>query len=241
VAKKQSDRWCHVTPLFLFAGIVEQGGLHCGTDLEKTGFPRRDSSRNDDNRPIAALDGCRAADCVLLFTSPMPPLLSDKIRGRTKHWKAYPHVVVHFPAAVCLAAAGRKVFGSGDNVGRSLGSGEAPDVRSYTSYIAVHRAGVEEVMIRADSLPGRTLAITHAACVECFSSEDQLIVTEHLRRTGVQLTVVLTEKSGYIAAQSQPPGSEFLQLTDDFYNAVWSGDKQRQAELMAELARRCFD
>jgi hypothetical protein len=241
MARRPNDVWYHVTPLFLFASIVRHGGLRCGTDVAQDGLPRRASSKDDDDQPTEALNGARPADCILLFTSSLPPLLRSKIESRKGAWKAFPHVVIHFAAPACMNAANRRIYGSIGNVGRTIRAGETLQIAPYTRYTDVYSDSVQEVMIHADNLSNRLLPLNTATCVECFSPADREIVAKYLGASSITLTALLSEKRKYVDAQSQPPADNFLKLTREFYEAIRSKDECRQQSLMEQLANLCFD
>src|SRR5947209_4317237 len=129
--------WFHVTPLFLLPSILASGGLRCGADLAASRSPRRRSSRQYDEVPLAALGEQTPADCIMLFGSRTAArLLYDKIKGRPRSdqpWKAFPHIRLDFSPERCLALAGGKVYGSLDNVGRVLRGGGQPRIQVYKS------------------------------------------------------------------------------------------------------------
>lgn len=235
------DEWYHVTPLFLLGSVLRTGGLRSGSDLDSSQSPRRQSSREDDDQPLASLNEARPADCVMLFTKATPPLLRNKMESRGGRWKAFPHVVIHFSSARCLKTAGGTVFGSTENVGRTLRSGGTPDIRSYTSYTALRRSGVQEVMIPAASLPDRTLPIAAATQVCCFSNVDQQIAARLAAAFRIDLAVTLKSKQRYAEAQAESPGSEYIEMTASYCDALLDCNEQRCDELLLVLSRRCFD
>lgn len=235
------DQWYHVTPIFLLGNILRHGGLQSGSDLDSSASPRRESSRADDDMPVEALGGIRPADCIMFFTTANPPLLRSKMASRGGRWKAFPHIVIQFSAAQCLAHSGGAVFASTDNVGRTLRRGETPDVRRFTSYIALYRSGAREVLIPASSLPDRTMPISAATKVQCFSAGDCDIINEQLNTCQLPIPVDLVVKHRYVQAQSEPPASAYLENTKLLYAAYSAGEHERYRQLMTLLSRECFD
>lgn len=245
-------QWFHVTPLFLLPRILADGGLRCGADLDEADSPRRASSRDDDDRPVAALGGQRPSDCVLLFRTRMSPLLDEKIRGTRKPgraWNAYPHARLEFSASECLEVAGGKVYGSVGNVGRTLRRGECPIIAVYDSVEAVTTARVEEILLAAGTLKRRILPLGALRRITVFSRAEQALVQQHLEweTTRKELVVALDLKDGqprypkYAESQEDGPGRKFLRLTRELYEAIWNNDAERQATLIEQLSEACFD
>lgn len=237
--------WYHVIPLFLLPDLLTVGGFRCGRDLSAAGSPRRSSSRKDDDTPVNALGGRAPSEFVMLFRNRASPLLDEKIRGtRTPGvaWRAYPHVRFALSAERCLTSAGGMVFGSPNNVGRTLRKGLQPVAKPYTSPARLEADGVEEILIDAGRLPEGRIPLTAVEFVDAFSDADAGLVADHLGRIGVRLKVCIDPKKGkYAAGQRVHPGADFLNLTRRYYEAVWSGDGDRQRSLRLELQTSCFD
>ncbi len=237
-------QWYHVTPLFLLPGILKSGGVKCGADLQAEGLPRRPSSRDEDDKLLNQLGDRRPSDCVLLFTTPFPPLLKDKLaktRQRAVVWKAYPHALLCFCSAACLKAADYRVFGSPVNVGRALRSGGTPEIKRYRSYLNVASAKVQELLIPADCLEGRMLSLSSLRGIKCFSPADMEILQTHLRSNGHNIPVEVEQQPQYVEGQSQPPGAEFLEWTKQLYEAMQTGNEEKEKVLLSKLALTCFD
>lgn len=235
------ESWYHVTPLFSLPKIIDAGGLRCGADVEKDGLPRRHSSRHDDDQIVSGFGGLRASDCVLVFTNSSPPLLRSKIENRTGEWKAFPHVLMHFSAAACMKTANWSVFGSKENIGRTIRKGNVPGITKYSSYIAVFRSAVQEVVIPAGNLPGRLLPLHALQRVECFSPADQAILVEFFEEAQVNFEVKLTHKQKYVDAQSQPRSGRFLEMTKEYYTAFSKKNVEQCEQILRRLSDECFD
>ena len=239
---KAPPRWYHVTPLFLLPSIIKSGGVKCAADVESEGLPRRSSSRSQDDRCIKELGDRRPSDCVLLFKKPNPTFLRDKLsRPRTRDmWNASPHVMLSVCAAACLKAAHYTVFGSSSNIGRF--HGERPvEIGKFRSYLDVEASKVEELLLPADCLAGRTLPLSAVRAIGCFSPADRELVQRHLEWSGLTIKVVLEEEPRYVQGQSQSRGAEFLALTGRLYKAMWHGQEDEARGLLDVLLQRCFD
>lgn len=238
----QEILWHHVTPLFLLPSILRDGGLRCGADLENVGMPRRQSGREFDDMVLESLGNARPSDCVLLFSKRNPPLLQDKLaKTRTGIWKSFPHIELDFRAHLCLKEAGGRVFGSQDNVGRTLKKKKNPSIKPYTSYLALNRDKVQEIMIPASSLPNRILKLSAVRSVRCFSPHDRELVEQIQRYFDKSISVDLELKKRYVAGQAVAPGSDYLEKTRAFFDAIQSGKEDSEARLRRELAQKCFD
>jgi hypothetical protein len=235
-------RWYHVTPIFSLPVIFESGGVKCGADVEADGLPRRSSSRNEDDRRIKALDDRRPSDCILLFKKPNPTLLKDKLSRAQRRgiWKASPHVVLSVCAAACLKAANYTVFGSSANIGQPS-RGRPVEIRKFRSYLDVQTSKAEELLLPADCLEGRTLPLSAVRTVKCFSLADKELVQHHIEWSGHKIEVELEDQPRYVEGQSQSPGSDFLDLTNRLYHAIWHGEEAQARPLLDALAQRCFD
>jgi hypothetical protein len=235
--------WFHVTPLFLFPRILESGGVHCGADLARDNSPRRPSSQVHDNQDVSGLGERRCpANFVMLFRKRSSPLLRHKIEGTRKpgaNWKARPHLRLGFSPEECLKLAGGRVFGSRENVGRTLANGAQPRILDLTSAQRAEAERVEEIMI-----PAAKLSLNALRQIVTFSTADRDLVRDHLRWAKMSPLVEqlqLEEKEKYAKGQTVPPGSNYLRKTREFYGAIWSNDVQRQTTLLEELAKECFD
>jgi hypothetical protein len=183
---------------------------------------------------------------VLLFRKKSSALLDEKLRGHRKPgraWSAYPHVRFDFSAQECLTLAGGEVYGSLDNVGRTLRRGERPRVAVYREVSAIRVAKVAEIMIPASSLEAHQRRLPWRALrrLVMFSRADQDLVTEHFSRVGQSLPTALEEKDQYAASQREGPGQQHLHLTCEYYKAIWAADRHRETELGRLLAHSCFD
>jgi len=240
----EPPRWYHVTPLFLLPGIFKSGGIKCGADLQAEGLPRRPSRRDEDDKLLKELGDRRPSDCILLFTTPFPPLLKDKLsktRQRTVVWKSYPHALLCFCSGACLKAADFRVFGSPVNVGRALRSGTTPEIKRYRSYLDVHSSKVQELLIPADCLEGRMLPLSSLRGVKCFSPADVELLQTHLRSDGHNIPVEVEPQPQYVEGQSQSPGAEFLEWTKELYEAKQMGQEEKETLLLGKLLLTCFD
>jgi len=210
--------------------------------VESQGLPRRASSRSFDDQNIDQLDNRRPSDCVLLFTSRSPGLLRDKLaKTRRGTWKAYPHVALSVCAAACMTAAKRLIYGSSTNVGRALRNGEPVEIRRFDTYTAICHSDAQELLIPADRLENRVLPVSAIRAIRCFSSADAGLLQDHLRHIGQSFEVRLETRPPYVEGQSQPPGSECLDLTRGLYQALLQGNEGDAKALLDDLARRCFD
>jgi hypothetical protein len=211
-------QWYHVTPLFLLPGILKSGGVKCGADLQAEGLPRRPSSRDEDDKLLNQLGDKRPSDCILLFTTPFPPLLKDKLK-----------------------AADYRVYGSPVNVGRALRNGGTPEIRRYRSYLDVQSSKVLELLIPADCLEGRILSLSSLRGIKCFSPADMELLQTHLRSNGHDIPVEVEQQPQYVEGQTQPPGAEFLEWTKQLYEAMHTGQEEKEQVLLSKLALTCFD
>jgi hypothetical protein len=242
--KERPPCWHHVTPLFLLPSILQSGGIQCGADAEVAGLPRRSSSRGEDDLPLKELGDKRPSDCILLFTTPKPSLLKDKLAKTRKQgavWRSFPHVVVSVCAGECLKAAKYTMFGCPVNVGRAIRNGDTTKIRRFRSYIDAQNSKFQELLIPADSLDGRTLPLSAVRGIRCFSSADKRLVQSHLQHTGHKIDVHLDEEPRYVEGQSQAPGDGFFSLTQELYQATWSGEHAKVKSLLDSLACTCFD
>ena len=235
-------RWYHVTPIFLLPRIFESGGVKCGADVEADGLPRRSSSRNEDDHRIKALGDRRPSDCILLFKKPNPTLLKDKLSRAQRRgiWRASPHVVLSVCAAACLKAADYTIFGSSANIGRPS-RGRAVEIRMFRSYLDVQTSKAEELLIPAECLEGRILPLSAVRAIRCFSLADKDLVQHHFEWSGCKIEIELEDEPRYVEGQSQSPGSEFLDLTNRLYQAIWHGAEDQARPLLDALAQKCFD
>jgi hypothetical protein len=236
--------WTHVTPLFLFPDIIAAGGFRCGKDLDAAGNPRRSSSREDDNKQVPALDDRAPAEFVMLFRNRTSSLLTQKLNGTRKSgatWRAYPHIRFDVSAERCLSAVGGQVFGSADNVGRTVKEGRQPAIKPYISPSSMVAAGVEEILLDAARLPDRVLPLSVIECVVAFSDADMKLVKEHLERVSVRLKSCAEPKPHYIDGQSKDRGAAFLAKTRLYYEAVWAEELAQRESLRRELQLACFD
>lgn len=237
--------WYHVTPLFLVPSVIAAGGFRCGRDLAAAGSPRRSSSRQDDDQLVPALGDRRTpSGFVMLFRKRASPLLDEKLRGtRTPGatWRVYPHVRFAASAERCLAAAGGQVFGSPDNVGRTLNKGRQPRVTVYDSTDRLKGDKVKEILLDMGHRTDRSLPLTVVEYVAAFSAADADLVEDHFGRVGSPLKVHVEPKDGYVGGQGRDPGAGFLAKTRLYYEAIWSGDADRQQQLRLELQKSCFD
>ena len=205
-------------------------------------MPRRQSGREFDDMVLQSLDYARPSDCVLLFSKRNPPLLQDKLaKTRTGIWKSFPHIGLVFQAGLCLKQAGDRVFGSQDNVGRTLKSKKIPSIKPYTSYLALNWDKVQEIMIPAGLLRNRILELTAVRSLRCFSPHDRELVDQIQRYFDWSISVDLEIKERYVAGQAAPPGSDYLEKTRTFFDAIQAGREDSEARLRRELAQECFD
>lgn len=238
------DTWFHVTPLFLLPAILKSGGFRCGADLATRGSPRRRTSRADDDQPVKGLGGRSPGEFILLFTSPNPPLLTAKVRGRVRRGepgKAFPHVRFKLNALKCLEFAKWEVYGSIENVGRTLRDGKEPVVKIYRSRQQVQNAGVKEIMVPASILPDRLLPLTAVSEITTFSQLDCDLVQQHLCKITSTVSLTCKPMSAYILGQSKGRGQQFAVTTRALCEAIWKADDRLQAQLSENLAELCFD
>lgn len=244
------SHWYHVTPLFQLPSILEQGGLICGADVDDLGSPRRESSREFDDIPLAGLGGKRVADCVLLYQKrkPMNNLLENKICGNRKGsvWRSYPHLVLLFNSDECFSVVKRPITGASVNVGRSLRNNTVPTFGLYDDQTLMAEAGVQEILILAEDLPGRTLPLTALASIETFSESDQSLVRSVVRRTNhkaipIEMSNAKQRVVNYTAGQSFSPGAEYLRLHKELFAALESGNALLSRRLVERLSNECFD
>jgi hypothetical protein len=133
------------------------------------------------------------------------------------------------------------IFGSTVNIGRAIRRDVAFEIEPFRSYIAVRDAKIQELFIPADLLEGRVLPLSAIRAIKCFSPADCELVQRHLRWSGHQIEVERDDEPRYVEGQSQPPGSEFLDLTKRLYEAKWHRRTDQVSRLRAELAGTCFD
>jgi hypothetical protein len=243
--RSETMEWYHVSPLFLLPRILASGGLRCGADLAGRS-PRRESSQDEDDKVVAELQERRPSDFVLLFRNKSSALLDEKLRGTRKPgraWNAYPHVRFVFSAQECLKLAGGQVHGSLDNVGRTLKRGGRPRVALYRNVSDIQAAKVEEILIPASSLEAHQRRLPWKALrrIVMFSDSDHVLVAEHFSRVGQSWPTALEEKVKYAASQRDGPGKQHLNLTQEYYKAIWEGDCDREERLSCQLAMMCFD
>ncbi len=115
------------------------------------------------------------------------------------------------------------------------------EIRTFRSYLDVQRSKVEELLIPADRLERRILPLSTVRAIKCFSSADRDLVQSHLAWSGHKIEVELDEISRYVEGQSQPPGSVFLDLTKQLYEAIRDGKADNVKQHLDMLASTCFD
>lgn len=177
----------------------------------------------------------------MLFTSPNPPLLKDKLSKRQKVWSSFPHLLLRLSAIEVLREAQGQVFGSVDNVGRKIQAGEVPEVKTYSSYLRIKREKVSEILVPADSLANRVLNLNALRSIICFSDRDIELIKRAISHFKSGIDVELKAKGRYIEGQRSSPGADFIRCTEEFFDSVFSEDEHREETLLKNLARRCFD
>lgn len=105
---------------------------------------------------------------------------------------------------------------------------------------------VQEILILADSLPGRSLPLTCLNSIEVFSNSDKQLVRTLLDRSRndkVEVVLSNAEKrvSDYTAGQSCNPGLKYLKSHQELFAAVQSENEVLKQELMERLSGDCFD
>jgi hypothetical protein len=179
----------------------------------------------------------------------MNNLLVNKIRGNRKTgvvWRCYPHVVLRFDSEKCLSLLTCPVWGASANIGRSLRSGTKPEFTRYDNYDAMMSDRVQEILILADSIPGRMLPLSTLESIEVFSQADQQLVEEYLGHapfSGIQVALSDAQQrvNDYTAGQLSGPGAEYLRMHKQLFAAIKVRDEALRKTLLDRLASQCFD